>query len=74
MGFSAEKSVRVYDDTSGEYVYIGPDADGLDLVELRSYDATGQIESKGAARITMPIEQALLVAEAILYLHSPKSR
>lgn len=69
-GFTAEKIVQVYNDEVGSYIYVGPDADGLDLVEIRSYFSDGKIECGGNARITMPPEQAILVARAILELYS----
>lgn len=37
--FSLETVVRVYDDTSGDYLEIGPDMDALDLIEIRAYAA-----------------------------------
>lgn len=37
MTFSLDTLFRIFDDTTGDYLEIGPDADGLDLVELRSY-------------------------------------
>lgn len=70
MGFTPEKIIKVYNDEDGEYIYIGPDADGLDCVELRAVDRDGKIYE--GARITMQPEQAILVAEAILELYKPK--
>lgn len=35
--FSKETLHRVYDDTTGDYLEIGPDADALDLIEIRAY-------------------------------------
>lgn len=63
--YSIEKSYRVYNDSTGEYVRIGPDADGLDLVDIWSCDKDDNIESSGNARISMPLEQAKLVADAL---------
>lgn len=65
MKYSIERLVRVCDDNHGTYIQISPDADGLDMVDIRSYDEKGEIESKGAARISMPLEQAILVSEAL---------
>ena len=60
--YSVETVRKVYDDSCGEHIYIGPDADGLDLVELRYVDSKGVISN----RISMPKALALLVAEAIV--------
>lgn len=35
--FSLENVVRIYDDTTGDYLEIGPDMDALDLIEIRAY-------------------------------------
>lgn len=58
--YTLEFAIRVYNDTSGDYVYVGPDVDGLDLIEIR-YVENEKIHSG----IYMPKEQARLVAEAI---------
>jgi hypothetical protein len=60
--YSAETVRKVYDDSCGDHIYVGPDADGLDLVELRYVDSKGVISS----RISMPKPLALLVAEAMI--------
>lgn len=72
MPFTSENIIKVYDDSSGEYVYVGPDADGLDCCEIRSVDEKGNIYGNGAARITMQPEQAVLVAKAILQLYDKR--
>ena len=59
--YTLEFAIRVYNDTSGDYVYVGPDADGLGLIEIRYVEDEYIIHS----RIRMPREQARLVAEAI---------
>lgn len=67
--FTIERAAKVYDEDSGESVYVGPDADGLDLVELRFCDADGKI----AARLpAIQAEMAIEVAKAILELYGPK--
>lgn len=63
--FTKEHVIKVWDDSNGTHVYVGPDADGLELVELRYIDEDGEIGD----RITMPSEQAVKVAEAILELY-----
>lgn len=65
--FSTETIVRIYDDTSGECVEVGPDSDIGELVEIRQRQQNGEIY-KGA-RITMEPEQALELARAILRLY-----
>lgn len=60
--YSVETVRKVYDDSCGDHIYVGPDADGLDLVELRYVDSKGVISN----RISMPKTLALLVAEAII--------
>ena len=62
--FSVETVRKVYDDSCGDHIYVGPDADCLGLVELRYVDSKGVIAN--GSRISMPKTQALLVAEAII--------
>jgi hypothetical protein len=65
MKFSTEVVRKVYDDEDGVYIQVGPDGDGLDLVELRVSDE----ESKkyyGDVRITLYPAQARLLADALL--------
>jgi hypothetical protein len=61
MPYTTEVNLRIYNDRDGDFVQVGPDADALDLVELRQYDAQEKILS----RITMEPEQAQLLAKAI---------
>lgn len=57
MAFSVEKFVRVCDDKDGCYWQIGPDRDGLDLVELSYND--GRVDpDPDMHSFTMPIEVA----------------
>ena len=67
MAFTKERVIKIWNDKTGEHVDVGPDADGLDLVEIVSRDSTGTAE----ARLTMQREQALLVAAAIVELYGP---
>ena len=41
MNYTVELHFRVYDDSCGEYVFIGPDADGLGLCDIRYCDKNG---------------------------------
>lgn len=67
--FTKEHVIKVWDDDNGTHVYVGPDADGLELVELRYVDEDGEI----GARISMPSDQAIKVAEAILELYGVRT-
>lgn len=40
--FSHETLHRIYDDETGDYLEIGPDADALDLIEIRAYTMNPQ--------------------------------
>ncbi|MBA3015241.1 MAG: hypothetical protein FP815_09855 [Desulfobulbaceae bacterium] len=59
--YEIETIKRIYTNGTGEYIHIGPDAEGLDLLDIRQYDDTG----KCTARITMSKEQAKLVKQAL---------
>lgn len=59
--FSLEHLFELWDDDNGSRIEIGPDRDGLNLVEIREKDE----KSNFIARITMTAEQALLAAAAI---------
>jgi hypothetical protein len=63
-----ERVIKVYDDTIGDHIYVGPDADALDLVELRYVDNNGKIID----RITGNKEMMLAVAESIIELYGNK--
>ena len=67
MDFTSETVIQVWDDQHGDRVEVGPDRDGLDLVEIRCCDRDGKIGD----RITMAPERAVLVAQAILKLYQP---
>ena len=64
--YTSERVIKVWDDKRGDHIYIGPDGDGLDLVELRSVQPDGFIETS----ISFPVPMALLVAKAILELYA----
>lgn len=59
--FSLEKVFRIYDDTTGDYLEIGPDMDALELVELRAYTNTGAI----VQRFTIHPDSLDLVIQAL---------
>lgn len=59
--YTMELIRKVWNDKDGYSVEVGPDSDGLDLVEVRCRDDQGKISN----RFAMTAEQAKLVAEAI---------
>lgn len=69
MPYTLERVINIWDDESGQHIYVGPDADGLDLVELREIDSYGKITH----RFTLTKEYALAVANAILELYGNKT-
>ncbi len=68
--YSTETFVRIYDDRNGSFVEIGPDRDGLDLVEICQKDSPR--EKCDIRFVTMGSEQAILMAQAVLRLYGPK--
>ena len=68
MRMTVERVIKIYDDDTGNHFYVGPDADGLDSVEIRDVSSDGKID----ARIFMNKEQAVEVAKAILELYGKK--
>jgi len=66
MPFKLEPMCQIWDDKYGDRIEVGPDRDGIDLVEIRSYCSDGKL----MATITMQPEQAKLVSEAILKVMS----
>ncbi len=49
QSISTEFSARIYNDSTGDYVQIGPDPDGLDLCQITKHE-------KGGPTIMMIIE------------------
>jgi hypothetical protein len=68
--YTVEKSIRIYDDVTGDYIHVGPDSDGLNLVTIRSVDQSLDLEK--APEVILYREQALLVAKAIIELYGNK--
>jgi hypothetical protein len=62
--YSIETHVRVYDNKTGDYIAVGPDPDGLDMVELKYVPIIGH-----KIDFYMPRGQAILVAQAIIKLY-----
>ena len=64
MNVTMERLFEIWNDDTGERIDVGPDRDGLELVEIRAREQDGTIRD----RITLTREQAALVAQALLEL------
>lgn len=63
---SVEIYFRICDDESGDYIQLGPDKDGLDMVEISSHVHVSLKEGvKETGHIVMPIEVANKLQQAI---------
>lgn len=62
MGYSMETMREVWDDRHGDCVEIGPDRDGLNMVEVRCKTDDGAM----GPRMSFPVDKARLVAHAML--------
>ena len=62
--YSTEHIIQIWDDKSGEKWEVGPDRDGLDLVEVRYEDSDSHKKE-----IIMPKEVAVRLAKSILELY-----
>ena len=62
--YAVEDVILIWDNIHGTHTYVGPDADGLDLMEVRAVDENTKITT----RLTFTKEEANLVAKAILKL------
>ena len=58
--YTVDHVIKVWDDESGDHVYVGPDGDGLELAELRLVTSDGKID----ARFSLPKEMMVEVARA----------
>jgi hypothetical protein len=65
MKVSTEVFRRVYNDDHGSYIQVGPDADALDLVEIRTTNPLSK-EYFGDFRLVLHPEFALALAFAII--------
>ena len=63
--YTVEHHAKVFCDTSGDYVKIGEDRDGLDLCEMSYVGSDGEAASTA---ICIPWEMAEKAAHAILSL------
>ena len=60
-----ENVVRIRDEESGDTIFIEPDEDGLDTVNIRMVDDTGTVED----RLILFREHAVAMAKEILKLY-----
>lgn len=60
--YSLETMYEVWDDDDGDHYEIGPDRDGLGLVEVRMRDKDNKI----LLRMTFPSKQGRLISDAIM--------
>ena len=67
MNISVEHIVKIHNDTTGERWDVGPDKDGLDLVEINYLD-----KNKECGSLLMPQEVAHELAKAIQELFPRK--
>lgn len=63
--YTAEKEIKVYDNTDGSYIHIKEDPDGLNLVWVSNIDSEG---GRDGDLGMFPIEQMRKVAKGILEL------
>lgn len=56
---------RIFDDTEGAYIEVGPDADGLDCIEVRTTNAKSK-EYFGEFRFSLMPEMAKLLGNALI--------
>jgi predicted RNase H-related nuclease YkuK (DUF458 family) len=64
--FHIERVTHIHDSDTGNHLYIGPDREGLDCVEIRDVSSKGEVEQS----IFMSRELAIMVARAILELYA----
>ena len=68
--YELEVSYKVWDNIIGTCVEVGPDSDGIGLLELKRRDEKNEITD----RFTMTWEEAVLVAKAILDLNERRKK
>lgn len=61
MTYTYEKKIEIWNDKWGTKIVVGPDRDGLDLIEISSIDQNGVFMSS----ITFTKEEAFLVKKAL---------
>lgn len=63
--FSTEVVRRVFDDSEGACIEIGPDTDSLNLVQMRTVGKENE-EYWGRFSLTFPPKMALQIAKALI--------
>lgn len=61
MSYSLEKVNQIWDNELGDRIEVGPDRDGLDLIEIRYVNPDGEVQQG----ITLRGEQVNMVIEAL---------
>lgn len=64
-GYSHEVFHRIYDDSEGRYIQVGPDPDSLGLVEINTAATKENAEYWGDCRVTVPPAMARLIGQAL---------
>lgn len=62
MRISVEHIIRIFDDDTGESIEVGPDSDGLDLIEIRRQSKDGKVTQN----LILHPDEVKHVAEALL--------
>ena len=70
MKLSMETSVRIWRDNAGTCLYVGPDADGLDCVEICQIEGRERITN----RLFMTVAEAQMLALAIQKLYPAQDK
>lgn len=63
MKLSMETVYEIWDDEMGTHIEVGPDRDGLEMIEIRRYDDPK--DEKCSERISFSQEQAQFIFRAI---------
>lgn len=68
---SIEMSFKIFDDETGNYIYVGPDQDGLDLIQFRSV-----VRGEEEASIFLSKEQVpylINILDRLMAFNTPKT-
>lgn len=63
MTYTREVHHYIYNDTTGDKVTIGPDSDGLDMIELINH--SNEKDSNAKIRVVLPKEVWKLIQDAL---------
>jgi hypothetical protein len=61
--YTLETMYEIWNDRDGSHIEVGPDRDGLDCIEIRTFEKDNE---KPIERILLDEEQARLVAAALV--------